>query len=227
MLATSAEVITDSMSERELQRMARTEMAVALDVYLKRKRIVSLALEQNSNSIHSSDSLSTVKESQSNVQSSKSNSVDGAVLKEPLRTYDEAFSTVIIPPPYYVQSVNVSAENEETPPSVKIQQLLSGEAWRKVSKDVEYRPFFGDINSFNDPEYGIELLPGRQKPKVVISVTMFNESFKELNDTLRGIADNIENLPEFSYGLTIDDIVVFVIIDGRDKMNNTIFQVRE
>ncbi len=56
---------------------------------------------------------------------------------------------------------------------------------------------------------------------------MFNESFKELNDTLRGIADNIENLPEFSYGLTIDDIVVFVIIDGRDKMNNTIFQVRE
>ena len=100
MLATSAEVITDSMSERELQRMARTEMAVALDVYLKRKRIVSLALEQNSNSIHSSDSLSTVKESQSNVQSSKSNSV--AVLKEPLRTYDEAFSTVIIPPPYYV-----------------------------------------------------------------------------------------------------------------------------
>ena len=227
MLATSAEVITDSMSERELQRMARTEMAVALDVYLKRKRIVSLALEQNSNSIHSSDSLSTVKESQSNVQSSKSNSVDGAILKEPLRTYDEAFSTVIIPPPYYMQSVNVSAENEETPPSVKVQQLLSGEAWRKVSKDVEYRPFFGDINSFNDPEYGIELLPGRQKPKVVISVTMFNESFKELNDTLRGIADNIENLPEFSYGLTIDDIVVFVIIDGRDKMSNTIFQVRE
>lgn len=96
-----------------------------------------------------------------------------------------------------------------------------------MSKDIEYRPFFGDINSFNDPEYGIELLPGRQKPKVVISVTMFNESFKELNDTLRGIADNIENLPEFSYGLTIDDIVVFVIIDGRDKMSNTIFQVRE
>lgn len=95
-----------------------------------------------------------------------------------------------------------------------------------MSKDVEYRPFFGDINSFNDVEYGIELFPGRQKPKVVISVTMFNESFKELDDTLRGIADNIENLPEFSYGLTIDDIVVFVIIDGRTMMNNTVFQVR-
>ena len=94
-----------------------------------------------------------------------------------------------------------------------------------MSKDVEYRPFFGDINSFNDVEYGIELFPGRQKPKVVISVTMFNESFKELDDTLRGIADNIENLPEFSYGLTIDDIV-FVIIDGRTMMSNTVFQVQ-
>lgn len=106
-----------------------------------------------------------------------------------------------------------------------MQQLLSGETWRKVSKDVDYRPFFGSVSSFNDPEYGIDLFPGRQKPKVVISVTMFNESFKELNDTLRGIADNIENLPEFSYGLTIDDIVVFVIVDGRDKMHESIFQV--
>lgn len=94
-----------------------------------------------------------------------------------------------------------------------------------MSKDVDYRPFFGNVSSFNDPEYGIDLFPGRQRPKVVISVTMFNESFKELNDTLRGIADNIENLPEFSYGLTIDDIVVFVIVDGRDKMHESIFQV--
>ena len=94
-----------------------------------------------------------------------------------------------------------------------------------MSKDVDYRPFFGDITSFNDPEYGIDVLPGRQKPKVVISVTMYNESFKELDDSLRGIADNIENLPEFSYGLTIDDIIVIVIIDGRDKMNPSIFQV--
>ena len=54
---------------------------------------------------------------------------------------------------------------------------------------------------------------------------MYNESFKELNDSLRGIADNIENLPEYSYGLTIDDIIVVVIIDGRDKMSNSIFQV--
>lgn len=121
--------------------------------------------------------------------------------------------------------MNLSTESDELPPSVKLQQLLSGEAWKKVGKDVEYRPFFGNISSFNDPEYGIQLFPGRQKPKVVISVTMFNESFKELNDTLRGIADNIENLPEYSYGLTIDDIVVFVIVDGRDKMHESIFQV--
>ena len=109
--------------------------------------------------------------------------------------------------------------------SQKIQRLLTGETWRTVSKDVDYRPFFGDITSFNDPENGIDVLPGRQKPKVVISVTMYNESFKELNDSLRGIADNIENLPEYSYGLTIDDIIVVVIIDGRDKMSNSIFQV--
>lgn len=54
---------------------------------------------------------------------------------------------------------------------------------------------------------------------------MYNESFKELNDTLRGIADNIENLPEYSYGLTIDDIVVFVVMDGRNVMDSSIFQV--
>lgn len=109
--------------------------------------------------------------------------------------------------------------------AVTVQQLLTGEAWKRVSHDIDYRPFFGDVTSFNDPEYGIELFTGRKKPKVVISVTMYNESFKELNDSLRGIADNIENLPEYSYGLTIDDIVVFVIIDGRNAMNSTIFQV--
>ena len=111
--------------------------------------------------------------------------------------------------------------------SLEIQKLLSGAAWRRVSKDVDYRPFFGDINSFNDPEYGIELFPGRKKPKAVISVTMYNETFKELDDSLRGIADNIENLPEYSYGLTIDDIVVFVIVDGRSTMHESIFQFRQ
>ena len=115
---------------------------------------------------------------------------------------------------------------EQDSNGVTVQQLLSGEAWKRVSHDIDYRPYFGDVTSFNDPEYGIELFPGRRKPKVVISVTMYNESFKELNDTLRGIADNIENLPEYSYGLTIDDIVVFVIIDGRSVMDSSIFQVQ-
>ena len=106
-----------------------------------------------------------------------------------------------------------------------MEQLLSGEAWKRVSHDIEYRTYFGDVTCFNDSEYGIELFGTNRKPKVIISVTMYNESFKELNDSLRGIADNIENLPEYSYGLTIDDIVVFVIIDGRKSMNSTIFQV--
>ena len=37
--------------------------------------------------------------------------------------------------------------------------------------------------------------------------------------------DNIENLPEYSYGLTADDIVVFVIFDGREKVHPSIFHV--
>ena len=78
------------------------------------------------------------------------------------------------------------------------------------------------INIIKWCEYGIELFGTNRKPKVIISVTMYNESFKELNDSLRGIADNIENLPEYSYGLTVDDIVVFVIIfylKNRKKKN--------
>lgn len=122
------------------------------------------------------------------------------------------------------QSVSSSTDGSS---SLEMQKLLSGATWRRVSKDVDYRPFFGDINSFNDPEYGIELFPGRKKPKVIVSVTMFNETYKELNDSIRGIADNIENLPEFSYGMTIDDIVVFVILDGREKMDESIFQFRQ
>lgn len=122
------------------------------------------------------------------------------------------------------QSVSASTDGSS---SLEMQKLLSGATWRRVSKDVDYRPFFGDINSFNDPEYGIELFPGRKKPKVIVSVTMFNETYKELNDSIRGIADNIENLPEFSYGMTIDDIVVFVILDGREKMDESIFQFRQ
>ena len=52
---------------------------------------------------------------------------------------------------------------------------------------------------FNDPSYGIRLFPNRKSPRVflplffwcyevLISVTIFNESFTELDDSLRGIA---------------------------------------
>ena len=47
-------------------------------------------------------------------------------------------------------------------------QLLSGEAWKRVSHDIEYRPYFGDVTSFNDCEYGIELFGTNRKPKVII-----------------------------------------------------------
>lgn len=83
--------ITDSMSERELQRVARAELAVALDQYLKRKRAVSRVLENNQ---ASSESFPSVKTFQSD-ESMKSNPREEYVLQEPLRTYDEAFSSVI------------------------------------------------------------------------------------------------------------------------------------
>ena len=84
--------ITDSMSERELQRIARTELTVALDQYLKRKRAVSRALENNQ---ASSESFPSVKAFQSD-ESMKSNPREDYILQEPLRTYDEAFSSVIV-----------------------------------------------------------------------------------------------------------------------------------
>ena len=84
MIPSSTEVITDSMSERELQRIARSEMVVALDTYLKRKRVESLAVEQNASSTQSTELAK---------EPIKSNS-ECSCLKEPLRTYDEAFSSV-------------------------------------------------------------------------------------------------------------------------------------
>ena len=77
MIPSSTEVITDSMSEREL--------VVALDTYLKRKRVESLAVEQNASSTQSTELAK---------EPIKSNSTECSCLKEPLRTYDEAFSSV-------------------------------------------------------------------------------------------------------------------------------------
>lgn len=83
------EPVSDSMSERDLQRVARLEMTIALDNYLKKKRAVSMALDHNSCSVAPSASVSTVQQSQSS-----SKSIEAPSLQEPLRTYDEALSNV-------------------------------------------------------------------------------------------------------------------------------------
>ena len=70
--------ITDSMSERELQRIARAELTVALDQYLKRKRAVSRALENNQ---ASSESIPSVNTFQSD-ESMKSNPREDYILQE-------------------------------------------------------------------------------------------------------------------------------------------------
>lgn len=70
---------------------------------------------------------------------------------------------------------------------------------------------------------------------MMICVTMFNEEFKELDDTLRGIAgiilsilliiiENMDNL-HLAYDLTPEEVAVFVVIDGRNKVSPTLFHV--
>ena len=103
------ETVSDSMSERDLQRVARIEMTIALDNYLKKKRAISMAMEHNSCSSAPSSSVctvsttsttsttvttSTTNHSQSTSSEVTSKSVEGVVLQEPLKTYDEALSNV-------------------------------------------------------------------------------------------------------------------------------------
>ena len=76
------ETICDTLSERELQRIARIEMTNALDNYWKRKRAT---LEQVSCSVASVE--------QAKVSESKSD--ECLILQEPLKTYDEALSSVL------------------------------------------------------------------------------------------------------------------------------------
>ena len=87
MESVSSETINDSLSERELQRIARMEMSVALDNYLKKKRTTSIIVEPSCCSVITSSSIcsETVE---------KSKSVESTSLQEPLRTYDEALSNV-------------------------------------------------------------------------------------------------------------------------------------
>ena len=77
------ETICDTLSERELQRIARIEMTNALDNYWKRKRAT---LEQVS--------CSVAAEKQAEVAASKSD--ERLILQEPLKTYDEALSSVLV-----------------------------------------------------------------------------------------------------------------------------------
>lgn len=90
----STESLNDSLSERELQRIARMEMSVALDIYLKRKRAFSSVTESVVRSTTSSLSTCGEKGESSKGGESAHVSMESAVLKEPLRTYDEALSNV-------------------------------------------------------------------------------------------------------------------------------------
>ena len=76
------ETICDTLSERELQRIARIEMTNALDNYWKRKRAT---LEQVSCSVASVEQA----------KMSESKSDERLILQEPLKTYDEALSSVL------------------------------------------------------------------------------------------------------------------------------------
>lgn len=82
----NSETICDTLSERELQRIARLEMTTALDNYWKRKRVT---LEQVSCSVASVGSVSTNK-------GSESKSEEHITLQETLKTYDEALSSVSV-----------------------------------------------------------------------------------------------------------------------------------
>lgn len=77
------ETICDTLSERELQRIARIEMTNALDNYWKRKRAT---LEQVSCSVASVEQA----------KMSESKSDERLILQEPLKTYDEALSSVLV-----------------------------------------------------------------------------------------------------------------------------------
>lgn len=90
----STESINDSLSERELQKIARMEMSIALDTYLKRKLVFPSITEPSVQSTTSS--FSTCGEKMEEVKVSKSTHIssESMVLKEPLRTYDEALSNV-------------------------------------------------------------------------------------------------------------------------------------
>lgn len=93
------------------------------------------------------------------------------------------------------------------------------------------------MEQFNDPEVGLTVFPNSTtKVKLMICVTMYNEEFKELDDTLRGIAgiivillyfvyiENMDNL-HLAYDLTPEEVAVFVVIDGRSKVSPTLFHV--
>lgn len=56
------------------------------------------------------------------------------------------------------------------------------------------------MEQFNDPEVGLTVFPNSTtKVKLMICVTMYNEEFKELDDTLRGIAGIIVILLFYVY----------------------------
>ena len=97
------QIINDSLSERELQKLARMEMSIALDNYLKRKRKSgSTSLSCNDKSLTDEQKIASQKDSSSSVCSEKEDesvqqigNEDECNLQEPLRTYDKALSSVL------------------------------------------------------------------------------------------------------------------------------------
>lgn len=94
MQSTCSETLNDALSERELQRIARMEMCTALDNYLKRKRFSSSTLDITQCSTVSSISPNLSKGEHLQSTETSHSSSESHSLKEPLRTYDIAFSNV-------------------------------------------------------------------------------------------------------------------------------------
>lgn len=90
----SGVIINDSLSERELQSIARMEMSIALDNYVKKKRNHSQVSYSNQCSIAPSESICSNRVEETNYEEARF-SLETDSLKEPLRTYNKALSNVL------------------------------------------------------------------------------------------------------------------------------------
>lgn len=91
----SGEIVNDSLSERELQSIARMEMSIALDNYVKKKRNQSQTSYLNLCSIAPSESICSNRLEETNSEEVRS-SLETHSLKEPLKTYNKVLSNVLL-----------------------------------------------------------------------------------------------------------------------------------